>query len=198
MILIQHRINTINALNQTSKNYGVEIDLRSDKGKLILSHDPFSEGEDFLEWLKYYNHKFLILNVKEEGLEERILQEVKKFNITKYFFLDQSFPFLIKTSNAGIRNSAIRVSEFESVFTAINLSNKIDWVWVDFFSKFPINSEIINKLKSNNFKICLVSPELQGFDPNTEIKNLINLLGNDINFINAVCTKNPEQWIKRD
>ena len=70
MIKILHRINTKKELVDTKKTYGVEVDIRSHGERLIINHDPFSEGEDFLDWITAYNHKALILNVKEEGLEE--------------------------------------------------------------------------------------------------------------------------------
>ena len=61
--------------------------------KIIIHHDPFKEGENFYKWIKYFKHKFLILNVKEEGLEKKLIDCMNKNNITSYFFLDQSFPF---------------------------------------------------------------------------------------------------------
>ena len=65
---ICHRINTVNELKNIDKQFGVEIDLRDDhkSGKLILAHDPFSEGEYFEEYLKEYCHNYgtLILNIK--------------------------------------------------------------------------------------------------------------------------------------
>ena len=38
-------------------------------GALILNHEPFENGVLFEKWLNEFNHKYLILNVKEEGLE---------------------------------------------------------------------------------------------------------------------------------
>ena len=57
-ILIKHRVNTINNLKKTDKKYGLEIDIRTWKQKLILSHDPFKVGTNFEQWLNYYNHAF--------------------------------------------------------------------------------------------------------------------------------------------
>ena len=93
MIYIAHRKNTIDELIETDLKYGVEIDLRSYNGNVILHHDPMSVGEDFDNWLRYYNHNFLILNVKEEGLETSIIKYLNKYRIENYFFLDQSIFF---------------------------------------------------------------------------------------------------------
>ena len=86
MIIIKHRINKIKDLKKLNKKLGVEVDIRSNLGKLIIHHDPFENGEDFDEWIKYYNHKFLILNVKEEGLEEKLIKKMDEFKIINYFF----------------------------------------------------------------------------------------------------------------
>ena len=86
MIIIKHRINTIDELKSTPVDFGVEIDLRSFKNKIVINHEPFIDSIKFEEWLRFYKHKFLILNVKEEGLEKSILEIIEKFNIQKFFF----------------------------------------------------------------------------------------------------------------
>ena len=66
MIKIQHRVNSINKLNNLNRNFGAEIDIRSFNKKLILNYEPFEKGELLNVYLKKFNHKFLILNIKEE------------------------------------------------------------------------------------------------------------------------------------
>ena len=128
MEILIHRRNTIDDLKVTSKEFGIEVDIRSYKEKLILQHDPFKKGDYFEDWIKYYQHGTLILNVKEEGLENKILDLLSINNINSFFFLDQSFPFIIKTLNKGENRLALRVSEFESIETALNLKNKAQWI----------------------------------------------------------------------
>ena len=73
MIYIQHRVNSIEDLMLTDSKYGVEIDIRNHGQELIVVHDPFLDQEiNFENWLKYFKHNFLIINVKEEGLEPKI------------------------------------------------------------------------------------------------------------------------------
>lgn len=191
MELIKHRCNTICELKETPLEYGIEIDIRSEGDRLIMHHDPFKGGEDLIEWLGHYRHGTLILNVKEEGLEERILRLMKEYAIGNYFFLDQSFPFLIKWANMGMSKSAVRVSEFESVENALVMKGKVDWVWVDCFTHFPLTGKAIAILKDAGFKLCLVSPELQGhsLERIQEFSKLIEGFA-----IDAVCTKKPELW----
>ncbi len=194
MKFISHRRNTIEELQATPREYGVEVDIRSDHGQLLIHHDPFAKGDDFEEWLKHYQHGTLILNVKEEGLEARLIDLMKQYKIEDYFFLDQSFPFLIKWSKLGEHHCAVRVSEFESIETALSLAGKIDWVWVDCFTKFPLAGIDAKRLQDAGFKLCLVSPELQGRPADSAIPELAKLLNERHITADAICTKNPELW----
>lgn len=192
--LIAHRRNTVEALRATPPYYGVELDLRSSGSDLIIHHDPFVQGVRFEDWLACYRHGTLILNVKEEGLESRLIDMMRERGIDDYFFLDQSFPFLIKWSAKGVRQCAVRVSEFESIDTAMTLAGRVDWVWVDCFTRFPIDGLQAERLQGAGFKLCLVSPELQGRDAGVEIPALKQLLTEQGIQADAVCTKRPDLW----
>jgi hypothetical protein len=194
MKLIAHRRNTVAELLATPVHYGVEVDIRSFGERLVIHHDAFVEGEDFIHWLDHYRHGTLILNVKEEGLEQRLLDLMKKKGIEDFFFLDQSFPFLIKTAKQGERRCALRVSEYERIDTALTLAGKIDWVWVDCFTRFPLSGEEAQSLRQAGFKLCLVSPELQHRTAAEEIPALRALLTDRGIVADAVCTKMPERW----
>ena len=194
MKLISHRRNTVSELLATDSKYGIEVDIRSQGDRLIIHHDPYVAGESFDEWINAYRHGTLILNVKEEGLESRLIALMQSNGITDYFFLDQSFPFLVKWSKAGEHRCAVRVSEFESIETALTLAGKVDWIWVDCFTYFPLSEQDARQLKDAGFKLCLVSPELQGRDANVEIQQLASLLKDRNIVADAVCTKRPDLW----
>ncbi len=194
MNVIAHRKNTLSDLLATPRRFGVEVDVRSGGSQLIVHHDPFVLGESFDEWIRAYRHGTLILNVKEEGLEARLIALLAENGIEDYFFLDQSFPFLVKWSKAGEHRCAVRVSEFESIDTALTLAGRVDWVWVDCFTHFPLTHESAQRLQQAGFKLCLVSPELQGRDAVTEIPALIELLRQRGIVAEAVCTKRPDLW----
>jgi hypothetical protein len=193
MKLIAHRRNTVAELQATPPQYGVEVDIRSWGDRMVIHHDPFVEGENFETWLAAYRHGTLILNVKEEGLEARLVELMRNRGIADYFFLDQSFPFLVKWSKAGLRNCAVRVSEFEAVETALTLAGKVDWVWVDCFTHFPLSGEEARRLQQAGLRLCLVSPELQGRDV-AEIATLAALLAERGIKAEAVCTKRRDLW----
>lgn len=193
--IISHRRNTLNELLATPPEYGVEIDIRSYGSKLIIHHDPMIEGESFEAWIAAYKHGTLILNIKEEGLESRLIDLMAAHGIEDYFFLDQSFPFLVKWARAGERRCAVRISEFEKIDTALTLAGKIDWVWVDCFTHFALTREESKHLKSVGFKLCLVSPELQGRSAETAIPLLAALLVDRDIQADAICTKRPDLWV---
>lgn len=190
MLKIKHRVNTSNELKNLSLDYGVELDLRSKEKDIIIHHDPFQEGELLEDYLKSYQHKFIILNIKSEGIEERVLDLINKFSITDYFLLDLSLPFTIKYIRKGERKIAVRFSEYEPIEFALSFQNKVDWLWVDCFNELPLTMDVYEKLKQN-YKICLVSPELQGH-PIEQIQHFKKQI--DGMKIDAVCTKRPDLW----
>jgi len=191
MQIIVHRRNTIEELKATPIKYGVEVDVRSYGEKLIVNHEPFLPAISFEEWIKCFRHKTLILNIKEEGIECRVKAIVEQHGIQDYFFLDLSFPALIKMVNAGEKRSAVRFSEYESLESVLVLAGKVDWVWVDCFTKVPLEKTIYNVLRGR-FKLCIVSPELQGRSLE-EIKVFKEKLEH-FN-LDAVCTKSPDLWV---
>lgn len=193
MEFISHRVNTIKELSRLPNDYGVEIDLRDYGENIVIQHDPFVSGEDFEKYLSHYNHGTMILNIKSERIEYSVLKLIKKYKINKYFFLDCSFPMINSLSNSGEKNIALRFSEFEGIDTIINMKNKVNWIWVDCFSKFPLSIDNFYFLKSLGYKLCLVSPELQGHSINTQnkLKEKMKLIPFD-----AICTKNSENWKK--
>jgi hypothetical protein len=174
--------------------YGIEIDLRDHGDRLILQHDPFMDGEDADTLFEKYQHKTLILNVKSERIEARVLELIKKHNIVDFFFLDSSIPMIVSLANTGETRMAVRFSEYETIETVLNFAGKVDWVWVDCFSKLSINLDQFTRLKNAGFRTCLVSPELQGRPDEIELYKKI-LAQESIKF-DAICTKlaNIPRW----
>ena len=192
--IIVHRRNTMAELAATPFSHGVEVDIRSSGGTLIIHHDPFAGGERFEDWIALYRHGLLILNVKEEGLEERLLDLMARHQIERFFFLDQSFPFLLRTARRGERRCAVRVSEYETIDTALNVAPLVDWAWVDCFSRLPLDPAGVQVLKAAGLKLCLVSPELQDRDAESAIPAMrreVAALGAPFD---AVCTKRADLW----
>lgn len=195
MEFIAHRINTVKELRELSTEYGVELDLRDDlNGRIYIQHNPFEPGEDFEEYLKEYHHGTMILNVKSERIELKILELLPKYDVKSYFFLDSSFPMIKLLSDKGEYNIALRFSELEGLDTIRNMAGKAKWVWVDCFTKLPINYDNFLELKSLGYKLCMVSPELESQPEKIlEYKEYLNAKGI---VMDAICTKNYniEKW----
>jgi hypothetical protein len=195
---ICHRINTLNELKQIDKQFGTEIDLRDDYNSrnLKLVHDPFSAGESFEEYLKNYKNNTLILNIKSERIELEILLLLKKYNIKNYFFLDSSFPMIYLLNKEYKNNNiACRFSEYENIHFFLENKDMFSTIWVDCFSKFPLDKEIYDLIKNENKKICIVSPELQKQPEKIELYRNYMIKNNIIP--DMICTKeyNIYQWI---
>ena len=151
MIIIKHRVNISKELKKLDQNFGVEIDLRSINKSIYLHHDPFVKGEIFSKWIKNYNHKLLVLNVKEEGLEVKILKILKKNKIRNFFFHDQTFSTILK--NMSHTKVSVRYSEYESLKKMHILFDKIKWLWVDNFTEISLGKKFYNFLKKKKVKI---------------------------------------------
>jgi len=172
MEIIIHRVNNIKLLEKVPRKMGCEIDIRTDGSKLVLSHDPFKKGDDFLNFIDQYDHGTLVLNIKESGIENIVLSELQKRNIKNYFLLDVEFPFMYKASINKIKNIAVRFSAFEPIEQVEIFKDKLEWVWIDTMETFPISD--MNYKILNNFKLCLVCPSLWG--RKDDIKSIKKLL----------------------
>ena len=203
MLYCCHRINTVEQLRQIdpATGWGIEIDLRDNlQGEIYIAHDPFVNGELFENFLKEYKLTgYMILNVKSERIEYRVLELLRKYAVRYYFFLDSSFPMIYKLSGEGEgelreKNIAIRYSEFEGLDTVLAMKGRVEWVWVDCFTKNPLTSDIYKVLKDAGFKLCFVSPELQN-----QGEKLIEYRDYFIKYnikLDMICTKiyNIEKW----
>jgi len=202
---ISHRINTLEKLKEVPLAFGAEIDVRYHKNELILHHDPFNHHEQSVptltEFLKAYHLQGpLILNVKTEGIEERCIQLMNQFGVKHWFFLDLSPPYLVKysllaqnqrVSGLTPENLAVRFSEYEPLDLALSFESRAGWVWVDCFTHLPLNQSAYEKLMQAGFKICLVSPELQGHS----LEKIPDFKKQVAHFqIAAVCTKRADLW----
>ncbi|MBI5228548.1 hypothetical protein HY991_00445 [Candidatus Micrarchaeota archaeon] len=162
MLKIIHRVNTIKELNKIPKELGVEVDVRSCGKELILNHEPSRSGDLLDDYLTNFGHAFIILEIKEEGIEQRVIDLCKKHGVDNYFLLSVSFPFIYLLSKKGFKKLALRFSEFESIETCLAMRGEAEWVWADTFEKNPLKKEAYEKLKEAGFRICFVCPSRWG------------------------------------
>ena len=190
MLTIAHRVNTIEKLLEVPPEQGVEIDLRDRGERLILAHDPFTDGVDFDDWLAHYRHALVILNIKSERIEYRVLELMRAWGIENYFLLDCSFPMIRQLNQHGEHKIAVRFSEYEPLDAVLALAGKVDWAWIDCFTHMPLSPASYERLRAE-FKLCAVSPELQGRPAETIAQYAEALRPYPVD---AVCTKRPDLW----
>jgi hypothetical protein len=190
MVLIEHRVNTVEHLRRVPPERGIEVDVRDYEGDVRLVHDPWLSGERLTDLLAAYQHALLVFNVKCDGLEDRIVELAAQYQVRDYFFLDLANPTLVNLTRRGVRQVAVRYSEFEPLEFALAFAGKADWVWVDCFTYLPLDLETYRRLREH-FKICLVSPELQKHS-----RGLIQSFRHQLRHmpIDAVCTDFCEDW----
>lgn len=209
MIIVHHRRNSIEEIEETSTGYGAEIDLRNHGDDIFVIHDPFrTDAVRLDEWLKAYKHRFLIANVKEEGLEPKLTELFSQHGISDFFILDESIPYIRKYAMLGLPKFAVRVSEFESVETALRLAEylqqngkSVEWIWVDSFTGEPLPAEDAARLRNAGYKLCQVSPELHHVDDPSSWQPRITSFLEKLDVLEGgpfrpdmVCTKLPELW----
>ena len=196
MLVIRHRVNALEQLTFLPQNIPVEVDIHAFGERLVIHHDAMKDGPDLADWLAAAGNRFAILNVKEEGIEDTVLAMAENSDLEDFFLLDLSFPALMKMIRKGEKRVALRVSEYEHFSAAVNLHDKVGWVWLDCFDGFPLDKKACAELVASGVKICLVSPELHG-PPRSEkdiISFKLTLLEYDM-IVDAVCTKMPEVWL---
>lgn len=157
MQIIIHRVNTVTELKKIPTKYGVEIDIRAYGNRLVLNHEPFKNGDSLEKYLKNFKHAFVIFNIKESGIENRVISLARSYKIVNYFLLDVEPYWIHHATQDGFRKIALRYSENEPINMALKYKNKVDWLWIDIPTKLPLTPNIVNKIRG--LKTCLVCPE---------------------------------------
>ena len=184
MEILKHRSNSISDVNH---DYGLEIDLRDFKNKLVLAHDhPNEESikfDDFLE--KIHKNQLLAINIKSTEIEDEIKSCLDLAGISNYFIFDWAIPSMLKGLDKKLV-CAFRLSEFEK-----DVFPQCDWIWMDSFHKIWYDSKFIESLKDSGYKISLVSPELHGRESEMlQVKEIVNSVK-----VDAICTDMPDFWL---
>ena len=201
MLIIKHRWHDLDQKADATSVDGAEIDIRIHNGELVVEHDPFKDGPKLADWLVRFKGRFLIANVKEEGLAPHLTAMLACTSIEDYFILDETVPFIIKHCKAGNTNFGIRVSKWEPILGALNIMQQLNpspsWIWLDTFDKqIPADRQELLDLIAAGAKICLVSPELHpehcANEPTDAFMRSVNNVG--IENFHAVCTKCPAFW----
>lgn len=146
--------------------FGTETDIRDYGGELVISHDISDSTclklESFLElYIKYNNPNLtLALNIKSDGLHEKLLEKLKAFGIENYFVFDMSTPDTIGYLKKEMPFFS-RQSEYEK--TPVFYEN-CSGIWLDGFEGNWFDKEIVLDHLNKHKKIAIVSSELHQRD----------------------------------
>jgi hypothetical protein len=154
-----------------SLNIGIETDIRDSNGELVISHDiPQSDNnvtvrELFELYSSFGNQNItLALNIKADGLQQKLKFLLDQYNIENYFVFDMSVPDALGYIKNDI-NVFTRMSEYEAEPA---FYESACGVWMDEFRHHWITTESIRQHLANNRSVCIVSPELHGRDHRKE------------------------------
>jgi len=154
--------NTVTAFEASFKNgFGTETDFRDYKGEVVISHDMADENcikaSAFFEIYNSYEKKgTLALNIKADGLQQPMLQLLKKYQIEKYFMFDMSIPDTIGYLKNGM-DFCSRQSEYEPDPA---FYDDCKGIWLDAFKDIWYSEELIKNHLNKNKSITFVSPDL--------------------------------------
>jgi hypothetical protein len=185
-----HRINTIAQLETLPPGIGLELDLRSDGDRVIVTHDPFTTGPTIDEYFPRIGARACIFDVKCEGIEEAVIRTATRYGVTDFFMLNLTAPAAWKLARSGEHRHAVRYSEVEPLEHVLAWKGLAQWVWVDCFTRYPIAMPGWMVI-SSAFQTCIVSPELEGHAGSADEELRRSLTG--VTF-DAVCTKRIDAW----
>ena len=191
-IYIAHRLNTKKKILKIKKFdfKGAEIDLRADSNNIIMTHDPFKKGLNFIKNIKLFKNYFLIIDIKSTGISKKIYKILIKKKM-KFLFLNLISQEFVEMIKLGYSNHLfLRFSLYEKFDLNNKILKKINWIWFDFFNNVPISKNQYKYIKRNKKKICITSPDLLG-KSKTAILKLISHL--NINKIELILYKNTYQ-----
>jgi hypothetical protein len=170
--------------------FGIEFDLRDLNQEIVVSHDMPIFGDNltfvkFLEIYKSYSPATLAINIKSDGMQEKVAELIKKYQISNYFLFDMSVPDAVLYCKKGL-NIYTRQSEYEEF---PSLYKEAQGVWIDEFYQEWVNDKILAKHINSGKKLAIVSPELH---KRSDYLNRWNFYKN-LNLDLAICTDYPDQ-----
>ena len=178
---------------------GTETDLRDFNGEIVISHDiPDASCITFQHMLELYKtytstNPPLALNVKADGLQEKVKVILEKMHITNYFFFDMALPDSLAYYKHSLK-AFVRYSEFESLNALYDIS---EGVWLDGFEKDLVEEELVQKILSDGKKVCIVSSELHKRNHLEMWGKLEKFNGNLLSSSDLIiCTDYPEECME--
>lgn len=187
----EHEQNTLQSFREAiAQGFGIETDIRDFGDSLRISHDVPHGNEPLLEeFVDLMQNASIIeelpvaLNIKADGLASKINAVMPKTRANSFFF-DMSVPDQRSYLKLNMPVYA-RMSEVEKSPAWFGPSKG---VWLDQFDHLWFGPEQIEQLLSKGKKVCVVSSELHGRDPEG-LWGLLKRFANNFNVM--LCTDYP-------
>jgi hypothetical protein len=169
--------NTVIAFERSfDMGFGTEADFRDFNRSLVISHDP--PGFGALSANKFFQSLALrdlslpvALNVKADGLQGILKDEIDRYGIENYFLFDMAVPDAILSIKKGLRVFT-RQSDVEAHPC---FYEEAAGVWMDAFKDDKwLTADVIQRHLGSGKQVCVVSPELHGRDHMPFWERMIN------------------------
>lgn len=146
-----------------SAGFGLEIDVRDQDGRLVISHDPpVGEVPELAVLLEMFDRHGrpapLAINIKSDGLQAGLARLLAPLTERDFFVFDMSIPDTLGYLRAGL-TVFTRQSEHEPVPA---LLDEAAGVWMDMFESDWVDAAAIRRHADLGLSVALVSPELHG------------------------------------
>lgn len=141
--------------------FGTETDVRDVSGQLVISHDmPNGDELPLEELLRIMAGRDLPLavNIKADGLCEKLKATFERFAHSNWFVFDMAVPDMRSYLNASVPTYS-RLSEVEPSPAWLE---HCAGIWLDSFGEQWYDCSTISKFLALGKKVCIVSAELHG------------------------------------
>jgi len=193
---VAHRINSLEASLDLPKEVGIEFDVHAYKNELVVAHDAFRDGVKLSSLLEISKDRLCAINVKEEGIEEKIIELSYAIGVKSFFLFDVNFPQIYRFGEKYSQHFCLRLSQLEKPSLS-ECRSLAKFLWIDTFNgEFWMNDEDIKYLKSLGYNLCFVSPELHR-PPKGDHEQFILELKNILKYLDpmdSICTKHIDLW----
>jgi glycerophosphoryl diester phosphodiesterase len=145
--------------------YGAEIDVRDLDGELVVSHDPPCRGALALATVvealqSSRSGGMLAVNVKADGLQDRLAFALAELDSTRWFAFDMAVPDAVGYVRAGLPT----FTRHSDVEPAPVLLQEACGVWLDDFGGGWLSEEHVAGHLAAGKRVAVVSPDLHGRD----------------------------------
>lgn len=176
------------------RGFGIETDVRDYGGELVISHDiadvSCERFEDILKKYESFGEKgYLGINIKSDGLREKLNALLRKYHVEKYFVFDMSIPEMIQYR----AKSLIFFTRHSDIEKECVLYDDARGIWMDsFFTENWMTSGMIERHLTARKLVGIISPEIHGFDKD-ELWRMLKESGLDSSSDILLCTDKPEE-----